>query len=262
MAPQPSLFISHGAPDILVRDIPANRFLRGLGRALPRPRAIVVASAHWTTDTVAIGGAARPATIHDFSGFGPELAAHHYGAPGDPALARRIHAALVETGVAAAIVERGLDHGVWVPLALMHPDAAIPVVPISVQPRQDGRHHLAVGAALAALRQEGILVIGSGAMTHDLGSLQPGLTTAPAWVAAFDDWASGRVEAADAAAMADWQQGPGARRNHPTPEHLLPLLVAMGAGAGEHGRVLHRSTDYGVLQMTMVAFGDAGAGVR
>ena len=250
----PSLFISHGAPDILVRDIPANRFLRGLGRALPRPRAIVIATAHWTTSEVAVGCAARPDTIHDFSGFGPELSSQHYGAPGDPGLAEEIRVALTRAGLAATTVERGLDHGVWVPLALMYPEADIPVVPISVQPRRSGAHHLAVGATLAALRREGVLVIGSGSMTHDLGALRPAVTTAPPWVMAFDDWVIERAAAADVTALADWQQGPGALRNHPTPEHFFPLLVAMGAGAGDHGRVLHRSTDYGVLQMTMLAF--------
>ncbi len=250
----PSLFISHGAPNILLRDIPASRFLRGLGQSLPRPRAIVVATAHWTTAEVAIGCAAQPDTIHDFSGFGPELSSQHYGAPGDSGLAEDIRVALTRAGLSATTVERGLDHGVWVPLALMYPDAHIPVVPISVQPARDGRHHLAVGAALAALRQNGILIIGSGSMTHNLGALRPAVTTAPPWVTAFDDWVIERAAAMDDSALADWQQGPGALRNHPTSEHFLPLLVAMGASAGDPGRVLHRSTDYGVLQMTMLAF--------
>jgi 4,5-DOPA dioxygenase extradiol len=214
-----------------------------------------VATAHWTTAEVAVEAGARPATIHDFGGFAPELHAMRYPAPGDPALAARVVGLMRAGGLAAATAERGFDHGVWVPLALLFPSADIPVVALSVQPRRDGAHHLAVGAALAELRRDGVLVIGSGAMTHDLGSVVPGASDAPAWVEAFDDWSVGRIEAGDAAALADWRaQGPHARRNHPTPEHWLPLLVALAAGGGA-GRILHRSTTWGVLRMTAVAFG-------
>lgn len=252
----PSLFISHGAPDLVLQDLPASRFLRELGRSLPRPHAVVVASAHWTTTGVEVEDGARPDTIHDFGGFAPELYAQRYAAPGDPALAGRIVEVLGTTGIPAQVTARGFDHGVWVPLALMYPAADIPVVPISVQPRRDGAHHLAVGAALAGLREEGVLVIGSGGATHNLGELVPDATAAPAWVAACDDWLVERAAAGDALALADWQrQGPQARRNHPTSEHWLPLLVAMGAGGGAPGRALHRSTTWGVLRMTMLAFG-------
>jgi 4,5-DOPA dioxygenase extradiol len=217
---------------------------------------VVVATAHWTTPEVLVEAGAQPETIHDFGGFAQELYARRYPAPGDPSLAERIAGLLCGVGITAATAERGFDHGVWVPLALMFPAADIPVVAISVQPRRDGRHHLAVGAALAGLRLQGVLVIGSGAMTHNLGAIIPGCTEAPDWVAAFDDWAVARAEAGDAEALADWQrQGPHARRNHPTPEHWLPLLVSMGAGGGASGAVLHRSTTYGVLRMTVLSFG-------
>lgn len=251
----PSLFISHGAPDLVLQDQPASRFLRELGRSLPRPRAIVVATAHWTTAAPAVEAGAHPETIHDFGGFAPELYAMRYPAPGDPALAERIAGLLQAAGIAAGTAKRGFDHGVWSPLAMIYPDAAIPVVALSVQPRLDGAHHLAVGAALAGLRAEGVLMIGSGAATHNLGEVGPG-AEAPDWVADYDDWLTARAEAGDAQALADWRQhGPQARRNHPTPEHWLPLLVAMGAGGGTSGRVLHRSTTWGVLRMTMLAFG-------
>jgi 4,5-DOPA dioxygenase extradiol len=256
MALLPSLFISHGAPDILIEDAPASSFLRELAGRMPRPRAIVVATAHRTTAEVAVEVGARPPTIHDFGGFAPELHVRRYPAPGDPVLAERIAGLLRGAGMAAATVTRGFDHGVWVPLALMFPQADIPVVVLSVQPRRDGAHHLRLGAAAADLRHEGILIIGSGAMTHNLGAIIPGGTSAPEWVGAFDDWAVERVLAGDAAALADWQeQGPHGRRNHPTPEHWLPLLVAMGAGAGSPCQVLHRSTTWGVLRMTALAFG-------
>lgn len=251
MSGLPALFISHGAPDLLLQDLPASRFLRGLAATLPRPRAIVVASAHWTTAEVAVETGARPATIHDFSGFAPELYAQRYAAPGDPALARDLAGRLGAAGISAACATRGFDHGVWTPLAMLYPEADIPVVALSVQPRRDAAHHLTVGTALAGLRDEGVLVIGSGAMTHNLGELMPAIDEAPAWVAAFDEWAA----TADAANLAAWRRlGPQAARNHPTPEHFLPLLVAMGAGGGRPGRVQHRSTTWGVLRMTMLAF--------
>lgn len=254
----PALFVSHGAPDLLLQDLPASRFLRGFGRFLPRPRAVVVASAHWTTAEVQIEAGPAPQTIHDFGGFDPELYAMRYAAPGEPALAQRIAGLLREAAIPASTAERGYDHGVWTPLAMLFPDASIPVVAISVQPRRDGAHHIAVGAALAPLRQEGVLVIGSGAATHNLGEVAPGCEQAPEWVAGFDDWLVQRAEAGDGSALADWRnQGPQAGRNHPTPEHFLPLLVAMGAGGGAPCRVLHRSTTWGVLRMTMLAFGGA-----
>lgn len=256
----PALFISHGAPDLLLHDLPASRFLRGFGRGLPRPRAVLVASAHWTTADPAIEAGAAPPTIHDFGGFAPELFAMRYPAPGDPVLARQAQELLARAGIAAAAVERGFDHGVWTPLAMLFPAADLPVVALSVQPRRDGAHHLALGTALAPLRDDGVLVIGSGAATHNLGEVAPGSDQAPPWVAGFDDWLVARAEAGDAGALADWRrQGPAAARNHPTPEHFLPMLVAMGAGGGQPGRVLHRSTTWGVLRMTMLAFGGAAA---
>jgi 4,5-DOPA dioxygenase extradiol len=256
MADMPTLFISHGAPDLLLQDLPASRFLRGLAATLPRPRAIVVASAHWTTAEVQVEAGTNPATIHDFSGFAPELYQQRYAAAGDPALARDLVARLGASGIAASTAVRGFDHGAWAPLAMLYPAADIPVVPLSVQPRRDGAHHLAVGTALAGLRHDGVLVIGSGAMTHNLGELDPGSEAPPAWVAEFEDWAISRAIAADTAGLTAWRRlGPHAARNHPTPEHLQPLLVALGAGGGAPGRVLHRSTTWGVLQMTMLAFG-------
>ena len=254
----PSLFISHGAPDIVLQDLPATRFLRDLGRRLPRPQAIVVASAHWTTRALAVEIGARPPTIHDFGGFAPELHRMRYPAPGNPELGRRIVERFDGAGLVAGGSERGFDHGVWVPLSLMFPEANIPVIAVSVQPHQDGQHHLAVGRALAPLRDEGVLIIGSGAATHNLGALRPGSTTPPPWVVEFDDWLVDRVEDGDEEALADWTAAPGAFENHPSPEHFLPALVAAGAGGGK-GQALHRSTTWGVLQMTMLVFGDETA---
>lgn len=251
------IFISHGAPDLLLSDAPAAGFLRGLSTAIMRPRAIVVASAHWCTREPAVSLAARPGTIHDFGGFAPELYQVSYPVPGDPALARRTAGLLAEAGIPASLADRGLDHGMWAPLALAWPAADVPVVGLAVQPGQDAVHHLRLGRALAPLAGEGVLVVGSGAATHNLGALSAGQTL-PSWAQTFDDWLVAAVTRGDEAALAMWKQAPSAAHNHPTPEHLLPLFVAAGAaGPGWSGRVLHRSTTYGSLAMTMLSFDPA-----
>lgn len=260
---QPTLFISHGAPNLALHTTPAHEFLSGLGRDLPRPSAILVASAHFATRTPALTSDANPVTIHDFGrGFEAELFAMHYDAPGDPALAARTAKLLEQAGLSATLAaQRGFDHGTWVPLRLMHPAADIPVVQLSVQPHLGPQHHLALGAALAPLRDEGVLIIGSGAITHNLHELFGegyGLADpAPDWVSDFGEWARDRIEADDRDALLDYRtRGPHAARNHPTDEHLLPLFVAMGAaGAEAHGQRIHSSEQYGVLMMDAYRFG-------
>ena len=255
----PTLFLSHGSPLLALQDSPAGRFLDGLGAALPRPRAIVVASAHYAAPQVSIGAATRPRTVHDFGGFPPELHRIQYPAPGDAGLVGRIATLLREAGLGAAVEhDRGLDHGVWVPLLRMYPDASIPVVPVSIDPVGDARSHLALGAALQPLRQEGVLLIGSGGFVHNLGALEWGEIDAatPAWAAEFSAWMHARIGAGDVEALADWQsRAPHARRAHPSLEHLMPLFVALGAAAPEpRARVLHRSHEYGSLALDAFAF--------
>jgi 4,5-DOPA dioxygenase extradiol len=252
--PLPTLFLYHGAPDLVIdRDQPAHRFLAGLAATLPRPTAIVVLSAHWETPDPAVEIGERPATIHDFGGFADELYRIRYPAPGDPVLAGRILDLLRDWGPAG--VQRGFDHGVWVPLAIAWPAADIPVVPVSLLRDGSMGDHLRLGAALAPLRHEGVLVIGSGSATHNLRELGHGAP--PPWVTGFDDWLAQRVEAGDADALVRYRtQAPDARRNHPSEEHYAPLLAALGAaGPGAQGRVLHRSTTYGVLSMAAYVFG-------
>lgn len=259
--PLPAIFVSHGSPMIALLDTPARRFLAGLGAALPRPRAILVASAHWETeDAPALSLAGRPETIHDFRGFPPDLYALRYPAPGAPEVARRAADLLEGAGFAPRLdPARGLDHGVWVPLLLGWPAADVPVVSLSVQPRRDAAHHLALGRALAPLRAEGVLVIGSGSFTHNLYEMdrRPDAPAAP-WALAFADAAAAALERGDTAALLDWRSLPEGPRNHPTPEHLLPLFVAMGAGGGGDGgraTALHRSTELGALAMDAWRFG-------
>lgn len=258
----PSLFLSHGAPTLPLGDTPAKRFLAGLGDRLGKPDAILVASAHWETMRPMISAVAVNETIHDFYGFPPELYAMRYPAPGSPALAERVSDLLCAAGLASALDDsRGLDHGAWVPLSLIYPAAEIPVVQISLQHGLGPAHHLQTGRALAELRRENVLVIGSGSFTHDLARLAPAALDekAPADVIAFADWMDRALIAGRSCDLLTYRsRAPFAAKNHPSEEHLLPLFVALGA-AGNKPRVerLHQSTTYGVLRMDAYAFREA-----
>lgn len=234
----PSLFVSHGAPTLCLEPQPARTFLLGLGARLPHPEAILCVSAHWTTARPTVTLAARPETLHDFYGFPEALYDVRYPAPGAPRLARRVLELLTGAGIPAVGDDRrGLDHGAWVPLGLMYPQADVPVVQLSVQPDTPAREHLAIGEALAPLGKEGVLVMGSGGATHNLGDVRwetPGLPVAPPpeYVRAFDAWLKAAVAAGDAQALVEYlEQAPHARRNHPTPEHFLPLFARPWPGA-------------------------------
>ena len=245
---------------LAIEDSPAGRFLDGLGGTIPRPRAIVVASAHFLTDRPMLGGHPRPHTVHDFGGFPEPLYALRYPASGDPALAARIAERIAAARLPVKIREgHGLDHGIWVPLRRMYPQADIPVVPLSVQPNADAASHYRLGQALAGLADENVLVIGSGGFVHNLAELAWGRPDAPmpSWARDFRDWMRDRVLAADVHALLDWErQAPQARHAHPTTEHLLPLFVAMGAAEGHTGvRHLHDSHEYGSLALDAFAFG-------
>jgi 4,5-DOPA dioxygenase extradiol len=257
----PSLFLSHGAPTLPLTDSPARDFLTGLGDRLPRPQAILVVSAHWETARPEVNAVVSNETIHDFHGFPRALYEMRYPAPGAPELAAHVAQLLQEFGLDCATDRsRGLDHGAWVPLLLMYPQADIPVLQLSVQPQLGPKHHLAMGRALQRLRGEGVLVIGSGSFTHNLAELRmrgPGLSDpVPPWVDAFADWvgealAGGRIED-----MLDYRRlAPFARNNHPSEEHFLPLFAALGAaGANAHAERLHASATYSVLRMDVFAF--------
>jgi len=258
----PSLFLSHGAPTLPLTDTPARAFLSGLGGTLTQPKAILVVSAHWETAVPTVSAADRNETIHDFRGFPRALYEMSYPAPGSPTVATRVaellRAAAIECNIDRS---RGLDHGAWVPLLLMYPHADIPVLQLSVQPHLGPEHHLRVGRALAALRQEGVLVIGSGSFTHDLSEFRGhGLNDpAPDWVNSFADWFHDELTGNRIDHLLDYRrQAPFAAKNHPTEEHLLPLYTALGA-AGEKTDAarLHASATYSVLRMDVYAFSDA-----
>jgi len=255
----PSLFLSHGSPMLAVQDSPAGRFLDGLGELLPWPKAIVVASAHFMTDRAMVGGHAQPETVHDFGGFPAELYTLRYPAPGAPDLAESIAQRLLDAGVPTRVRENhGIDHGVWVPLRRMYPQADIPVVPLSVMPHGNAAQHFAIGRALAPLRDEGVLVIGSGGFVHNLGELDWRHADAPltSWAAEFAQWMHEKLDAHDLDAVLDWHaRAPHAKRAHPTVEHLMPLFVALGAGGDAPAvRTLHRSHEFGSLALDAFAF--------
>lgn len=258
MAPLPTVFVSHGAPTLVIESNRTSDFLRTLGQQVPRPRAVLCVSAHWESDQPLLSGSARPPTIHDFYGFPDALYEMSYPAPGDAALARRTQALLRDAGFAADIhPTRGLDHGAWVPLKLAYPDGDIPVVQLSVQPQRDAAHHLALGRALRPLRDDGVLILGSGSATHNLREIRGMAPNAapPPWVLEFEAWLTHAVTGGDADGITHYlERAPHALRNHPTPEHFLPLVVAMGAGSTPVGRVLHQDFNFAVLSMAAYAW--------
>ncbi len=255
---QPSLFVSHGAPDLPLRPSAARDFLKGLGSQLDLPTAILCVSAHWGSRTSRISSSPQPQTIHDFSGFSEELYQLTYPAPGAPKLAMQVADLLQNSGVEADLdPKRGLDHGAWNPLLMIYPDAQIPVVQLSIQPQQDPEHHYRLGQALAPLRQENVLILASGSITHNLSLLRGhGFEDPPpAWMSEFVEWLQQALEEERWDDLMQYRQrAPFAVENHPTDEHLLPLFVAWGAGG--KAQMLHSSTTYGILNMGAYGFGD------
>jgi 4,5-DOPA dioxygenase extradiol len=227
---------------------------------LARPRAIIMVSAHWSTPAPTVGVASRLETTHDYWGFCDELYSIAYPATGCPEAAAQLLDHLAAAGFASTCdAARGLDHGAWIPLRLMFPDADVPVIPLSIQRHLGPAHHLAVGRALAALTREGFLLIASGSLTHNLRDFQLAHSLGdrvPSYVREFADWVWQRLVAADLPALLDYRhQAPAAQRAHPTDEHLLPLYVALGA-AGDRARIdrLHVGIDDHVIAMDAYAF--------
>lgn len=254
MTALPSLFLSHGAPNLLLHDSDTRDFWKGLGQSLPRPSAILIMSAHFTTAQPAFEKGAHPGTIYDFGGFEPELYRMTYPAPGAPALAEEAAGLAQAAGLAPVLSEgRGYDHGTWVPLKVIYPEADIPVATLSVQPDRDGAHHFALGQAVAPLREEGVLIVGSGSATHNLRAFFGGEDT-PAWAVTFNEWLRERAEAGDSDSIAHLERGPEALRNHPTAEHYQPLPFAFGAGGpGAKGKRLHHAI-VGPISLDAYAF--------
>lgn len=252
----PSLFISHGSPMLALEPGASGPALQRLAAELPRPSAIVVVSAHWESRELLVASAPRPETWHDFGGFPAALFAVQYPAPGAPELAAEIADLLSDAGLPANLdPQRPFDHGAWVPLSLMYPQADIPVVQVSLPSRMGPAFQGQVGRALAGLRARGILLIGSGSITHNLRELdwRAGPERATAWALEFRNWMVDKLAAGDDGALNDYrQQAPHAIRNHPSDEHLLPLYFARGAG--EHFSIAHQGFTLGALGMDIYRF--------
>ena len=266
--PLPPIFISHGSPMIALEPREAGAFLQQLGPAIEaafgRPRAILMLSAHTLARAPVLLAAERHEAVYDFGGFDPKLFTLRYDAPGAPALAVRVQALLADAGITAQRVPQGgLDHGIWTPLRYAWPQADIPVLPLAWVPTQKPADQFALGQALAPLAHEGVLVVGSGSITHNLRRVFAGglkVDAAQAEIAegaAFRRWMQARSSARDWDALFAYrQQAPHAVDMHPSDEHLLPWYIAAGAGGREHAPLrLHDSVSYGALGMDTYAFG-------
>ncbi len=256
----PSLFVSHGAPTFAIEPGLAGPQLTALGRALPRPRAVLVVSPHWMTSSPRVGLVARPQTIHDFGGFDPALYEITYPVDGHPELARRALALLGDAGWAPLPDERrGLDHGAWVVLRHLYPAADVPAFQVSLPSRLDGDTAWAFGTALAPLADEGVLIVGSGSLTHNLGEFRAGAGSDEPYAAEFAACVRDAVVQGDSARLRQTlAQAPHAKRAHPTTEHFWPLLVAAGAAAAAlPATVIDGGITHGVLSMDSFLFGTA-----
>ncbi len=267
MTRQPVVFVSHGAPTVALDAGPYAASLRRFGDALTgaaRPSAIAVVSAHWQArGPVGVTGAARPGTIHDFSGFPEPLYRLRYDVPGEPRRAARIATHLSGAGVPAVVSPtRGLDHGAWVPLRLALPDASIPVIQVAL-PALPPEALVGFGEALRPLRDEGVLLVASGGLVHNLGDLDLAHqdATPAAWAVDFDRWAWERAELQEREALVRWQRlAPGPARAHPSSEHFDPLLVALGAAwPGERPETIFAGFAHATLSLRTFAFRPATA---
>jgi 4,5-DOPA dioxygenase extradiol len=253
----PSVFISHGSPMHALEPGAAGEAWKALGRRLGKPKAIVTASAHWETNLPMLTGNPKPETIHDFYNFPEPLYRLRYPSPGAPQLAQQAQSLLKAAGFTAAIDGcRGLDHGAWSPLLYMYPDADVPVVQLAVQPPLGTRHHLALGRALRPLADEGVLLMGSGHLTHNLRDWGRGAGPAQPYAVNFQRWVKEKIDAHDYDSLAEYRSlSPEGARSHPTDEHFLPLFVALGA-APETTRAerVYDDIEAGILAMDAYVF--------
>jgi len=251
----PSLFISHGAPSIAIEQDDFTRTVTAFGKSLRGARAIAVVSAHWQARGVRVNAVARPETIYDFGGFSPELYKIRFEAPGDPALAREISALL---GNAPLEETRGWDHGLWVPLRILLPDANVPIVEIAQPSPTTPAELLRIGQALATLRDRGVVIAGSGGIVHNLRAIHLGDKSAPIddWAKQFDGWFATHLAARDFDTLSRYRDlAPNANLAVPTPEHFEPLFVTLGASRDtDKLTTIYEGFHYGNLSMRTFAF--------
>ncbi|MEX1828453.1 dioxygenase [Luteibacter sp. CQ10] len=257
MTRAPAIFASHGAPTFALEPGLLGSRLTDLGEShLADARAIVVVSPHWQTCGVRVTGAATPSTIHDFGGFPPALYSLTYDAPGAPSLAAETASLLIDHGFATTVDdERGYDHGAWVPMRYLRPDADVPVIQVSMPHNLDTAGALRLGEALGGLRDRGVAVVGSGSLTHNLYEVRRDGVNA-AYAVEFAAWSREAVLAGDVKSLLAYRRlAPSAIRAHPTEEHYLPLLVAVGAAGGDAPKAIDGGITYGVLSMDSYAWG-------
>jgi 4,5-DOPA dioxygenase extradiol len=252
----PAVFVGHGTPMNAIEDNGWSRGFAELGRSLPRPRAALVVSAHFYIEGTCVTGQEHPPTIHDFGGFPPALSAVRYPAPGDPALAARV-VALLGAERATVTHEWGLDHGTWSVLLHAWPDASIPIVQLSIDERLRPSEHTAIGKAIGALRDEGVMIIGSGNIVHNLrdafARLRARESSTPDWAIRFDETVTAAIEARDLSALETALQFGDGPIAHPSPDHYLPLLYVMGAArTSDRARYPITGFDLGSLSMRTV----------
>lgn len=252
---QPSLFLPHGAPDLVISGHAAAQFLADYSKRLSPPEGIVIVSAHWQNPGLSLTGPGPLATIHDFGGFPAELYEIHYPAFASEGLVGAVKDRLQAVDLEVSVdPSRGLDHGAWVPLSLLYPSADIPVVQLSLGSSRHGADHIAVGRALAPLRDQNVMIIGSGGSVHNLRALAPEGSPAPVWATAFDGWLETVLMENDLDRLARFQSdAPYADLAHPSTEHFLPLLVSAGAGGGSVEKI-HGGYSYGSIGMSAWAF--------
>jgi 4,5-DOPA dioxygenase extradiol len=258
-ARMPVLFVGHGSPMNAIEDNAWSRAFAALARAVPRPRAVLAISAHWCTDGTWLTASAQPLTIHDFGGFPQELFEVEYPAPGHPDLAQRVQRMLAARG-AGLSTDWGLDHGTWSVLRRMYPDASVPVVQLSIDARLEPAEHLELARSLAPLRGDGVLVLGSGNITHNLRDAfarsQHGDASVPPWAQGFDDAVAQTLQARDDRRLAALVATPDGRLSHPYPDHWWPLLYAYGASdRGDAAAFPITGFDLGSVSMRAVQFG-------
>lgn len=252
MVAMTTLFVSHGAPTLALEPGKTGQALAALASELERPAAILVISAHWDTAQPQVSLATTPETIHDFYGFPKPLYGMEYPAPGAPALGRKVAGLLQQADIAVTLdASRGLDHGAWVPLMMMYPEADIPVTQLSMQGQAGPAAHYALGQALRALHADKVLILCSGAITHNLRDFSGGSRDQAVldYVSLFSDWMAGRIVEQDIESLLDYRQRcPQGVRAHPQDDHLLPLFVGLGSGQGVPRRIQPETT-YGLLAM-------------
>lgn len=251
----PGLFISHGSPMLAINPEQVGPALHRLGLNLPKPKAIVVMSAHWESNALEISTGLRPMTWHDFRGFPNELYNIQYSAPGEPELAEEILKLLADVGINAhANSTRPRDHGVWMPLLHMYPDADIPVIEVSLPMQLPSNEIYNVGQALAVFREKQILLIGSGSITHNLRELswKGDSNVVPQWASTFRNYVVNKLTHNDFEAVLEWESIPYFEQNHPTIEHFAPIFFAMGTG--DRFSLVHSSFTMGSLGMDIYRF--------